>query len=291
MLWLLAIAANLTIETIFYLTHRQFARDNAGVARVAVMLMYACGALPIAVIWAMTTNSFSVDFSAQTLAYSVVASFLFSVSVLAGYFVDSKIEAAHSAIIHNIKPITVVLLGGLILGELLTPLQTIGAVIILTSATAVLWLGTRRRHRASRKNLPFYVLAIAAAVTAGAATVAEKSAINGMTVATYAVLGWGGQAAFLALYAGKSYKLIPQLIKSRKIYRVLFLGVLRGLASVSFVVAMKMTDNAPLVTVAAASKTALIAVGGYYFLHESANIRLKIAIAILTSIGVALLVF
>lgn len=289
MYWLAAAVANLFIETFFYLYHRRFARDNPQISKIATALMYSLGALPVGVIWLLATNEpLLTNVPTQTLIYCLIASFLFSLGILIGYVVDSKIEAAHSAIIHNIKPITVIILGAIILGETLNAPQSIGASIVLISGSLIVFLGTRRKK--NRINLkPYYVLAILAAINSGVATIFEKSAIDGLPMATYAVLGWGGQAFFLSLYAHKQFHLIPTLIKKNKLIPIIFLGILRGLSSVTFVFAMKSADNAPLITIIAASKTAPIALGGYLFLREKDHPLIKISIAVATSFGIVLL--
>jgi drug/metabolite transporter (DMT)-like permease len=286
MTWQLAILIQQLCETAYALIYRRYSQHHVGQHFLTLAIMYVGVIVPVGLVWSFSMGGPRFDFQPYVWLVLIVAGMLFALGNGANFIANTKLEASHFSVIYACRIIVTVLAAGLLIGELLSPSQLPGAAIVLFAALTVSFFNGKQ---AAKSKLKYVLIAFAGALMLGFATVSEKFLLGQMSLATYAVVGWMLQALCMALLARKE---LPQI---KKVFRhglktILLLGALRATAGVCFVTALTLSDNAALIASITAAQVVLVAIGGYIFLGERHNLRLKIGAAIAACLGVLLLI-
>lgn len=288
MTWQLAILIQQLAEVTFALVHRRYSQRHVGQHFLTLAIAYSCVVAPTAIVWALVSGGFSLAFPLHIWALLLFCSLMFALGNAAQYVANTKLEVAFHQIIFSCRVVVAVVASAILLGEVLSPMQLPGAVIVLLSAVAVGLVGGRKRKRGAK---PVYVLfSFAAAIVLGLAVVAEKSLLEQMPIANYVVIAWSLQALFLLALSGKEMKHLGKVIRGGDIKTVLLLGALRAVAAVCFVLALTLSDNAALISTITVGQVVLVAIGGYILLGERRNLLIKVGAATAASIGIIILI-
>lgn len=288
MTWQLAILTHQILETIFSLVYRKYARKHSGDHYITNAVMYLATIVPFGIIWSLTQGGPSLNFSGDLWWFFLLAGLLFALGNITAFAANTKVEASQFSIITSFRTVVIVVASWLLLNERLDFPQIIGAVIVFSASMFVIWL-TRRRH-AKREFGLYSLIAVLSAVLMGLAITNEKYILDGVTLATYVVIGWGLQAFFMALLAHRQFGRVKALIKDGSIKIILLLGALRAVAGFAFINALQLSDNVALIGSIAALHIILVTVGGYIFLRERKYGVYKFAAASAAFAGVVLLV-
>ena len=139
----LAGAAALLMTGVILLSARLMQTDNV---RAVTLHMHISGAA-LFVILSAATGDFSlpgstmgwIGFSAVPLAYTIaVAAFFAGIT---------RIGGVRASLVMNLEPIASIALGFILLGQVLSPQQLLGAAVVIGAVTAVKWLGTAKAVR------------------------------------------------------------------------------------------------------------------------------------------------
>lgn len=136
----LAGAAALLMTGVILLSARVLQTDNV---RTVTLHMHISGA-SLFVILSAATGEFSlpqttmgwVGFTAVPLVYTVaVAAFFAGIAWVGG---------VRASLVMNLEPIASIVLGFILLGQVLSPRQLLGAAIVIAAVTAVKWMGGQK---------------------------------------------------------------------------------------------------------------------------------------------------
>jgi drug/metabolite transporter (DMT)-like permease len=286
MTWQLAIIIQQLCEAAYALIYRKYSQKHVGQHFLTLAIMYVSVIVPVGIVWSLSMGGPRLDFPLYAWAVLLVVGLLFALGNGANYVANTKLEASHFSVIYACRIIVTIIAAGLLIGEVLSPSQLPGAVIVLFAALALSFFSNKR---AKKSKTRYVLVAFGGALLLGLSTVGEKFLLGEMSLATYAVVGWMLQAMFMALLA---HKQIPQIKKVLRngIKTILLLGALRATAGVCFVTALALSDNAALIASITAAQVVLVAISSYVFLGERRNLLLKVGAAVAASIGVILLV-
>lgn len=200
-------------------------------------------------------------------------------------------DAAVATIAGTLNAFFTIFFAAIVLGEVLTTLQIIGA-IVLVLAISYSVLATRAMHKKIGKNaLKMGLLyATLAGITYAFADVNEKSLLQDMNIGTYVIFGVGGQlvmAVIIALiFQRKKFVL---LLRPRVIGWSALGGTLRGLGGVCFILSEVKSNNVALVTVISSFKLIVVIFLGWWLLGERKYIARKLVSAGLAIAGLTVM--
>lgn len=288
MTWQLAILFQQTASTAYALLFRHYAKNNPAQTVIATALTDLMVLAPVAIIWSFTMGGPQFDFPAHLWWLFLLTGFLFAAGNIAMYKASTKVEASRFTIISTLRTVVIVVASGLLLSEHLTPIQTLGALIILSASFVVISLnGTKHKKQHHDR---YSVIAIVSAILIGLAVTAEKFLIGSTGLATYVFISWLLQTAFLTAFAWRQFGMVKEIVKKGSIKMLFVIGVLRSTAGVCFVTALALSNSASLIASVAAIHVVTTAIGGYIFLGERTHGRQKLAAALAAFVGVVLLV-
>jgi drug/metabolite transporter (DMT)-like permease len=288
MLWLIAVASEIILETIIALRYRVTAQNNPHDAILATAIMYGVGVAPIGIAYAAIFSKGVFVLSASLVLWTVVASVLFAVANVMIYRAYSKMDASLYAIINSSKYLVIVLGAYILLSDKLQARQLVGVSIIL--AASIYISVVTRRNKSKSVAIRFIVLAFAASIIIGFAQISERVAVTIAPMATYVALGWTIQALLLLILAKPDIRRLSAFRKNGTVPNLITTGLLRGIAGICIVYAVADTHNASLVFSLAASKVVAIALAGYIFLHERSFASARLSAVVATFAGIILIV-
>lgn len=196
-----------------------------------------------------------------------------------------RIDVAQFSLIAKAGTLFVVLGGWVLLGEHLSLIQLLGAVIVFASGLLVL-------PRFSRKTGTFDVVTILCLVfvlLAALAVTNEKFMLGRMNMSTYMVFGWGIQTVALWVFCLFSYKKwLPKLTK-RHALQSLSAGLLLFGVGIGWLNLLVQTNNLPLSSMIDSFSTVLVVVGSIFLLKERDNVPKKVVATVFGIIGLVIL--
>ena len=193
---------------------------------------------------------------------------------------NKNVDAGVYTLISNLSPLFTLALAIPFLGERLSPVQYAGIGILIVSGVIATLPHMRKDDRAVVQGLLFCLLSTA---LLGIGTAYERFMLDRIDFGAYLILGWGSQVVWMALLAGREWKLFPELVKSVGARTLLLYGLVNGLKSASFILTLLFT-SASLLSGAGDFMPIGIIIGAYFFLNERDHILRK---SIATVIGIA----
>lgn len=200
------------------------------------------------------------------------------------------VDAALGVLYSVLNILAVVVVATLMLGEGLSVLQAIGAVLLLASIILTTNMKTTKKVKA---NMHIAIwLSIVASVAFGFAISIEKYVLDQVGLPTYAVFGGMAQlSVFLALallYNRDQFKHFRTATFRNKVFR---LGLIRAGAGLLFLSSMVAADNASLIGMLSGFKIILTTILAAIMLKEVMFIKRKIYASIIATAGVGMLLW
>lgn len=285
MSWQLLLAIHLLLTAAFALIYRRTASNLKGFGRIVTAIMYIGVILPGGIAVALWQGDISFGFSAFSWLLFAIVGVLFAGINFLSYRANEELDAAQFAIITNLQALFVIAIAGLFLGERLSGLQLLGALLLVIAAVdvAVDKVGPRTFRLKSAS-----LLALGSSLMLAAAVTIEKALLNEVSFSTYLIVGWGAQSVAIGTLAFRDRKLV-RTISRRQLFEVLGLGLLRLGQGLTFIAAITLVE----VSVAASVrsyKPILVFIAALIFLGEKRDVRRKAIGAVLATVGLLLLV-
>jgi drug/metabolite transporter (DMT)-like permease len=200
-------------------------------------------------------------------------------------------DAAIGSIVATLNAIFAVIGASIVLNEILSPQQLIGAVILLCAVGYGL-LATHSIHKKiARHTLKLGIMyAFLAGIFFMIAAVNEKSLLEHMSDGTYMIFGVGWQclvAVILGVAVQPRYLRI--LWQPHVAVWSLLSGLLRGLGGAFFIIAEVNSNNVGLISVIANFRLIIVIFLGAWLLKERDHLRQKLVSAMTSLIGMAIM--
>jgi drug/metabolite transporter (DMT)-like permease len=242
---------------------------SAGIMLMAIALVTGFQAFDIAYLWVWILLNIGAAVIADILQFNAL----------------KRIDAGNFAIIESTRVVWTIAVATAFLGEGLAAIQVIGALIILSASTLVLW---SQRSKSSQAMTGF-VLAGSFAAVYGAATVVDRVLFQMVDVISYLGVALLVQGLVIGLIYRHRMRKVSQLFNRQN--AIPFAGdVLFFVPSIVLLLeAVKRTDNVSLLSALLPLSIILSVVLAAVFLRERNHMAHKAAGALLASIGVALL--
>ena len=284
MSWLPVITIYLASATAHSLLFRVTAATNPKRVLLSTLVIDVLSLAPIIII----VNLFfdvSYEYSWVFWAAMVAGGFCFTAANMITYLVSSRMDAAQFSIIYTIRPMLAILLSSLIIGESLAGEQYFGAALIIGSSLTIATLHARRQTLSGNW---ITLVAVAGFCFGAIASVNEKYLLNSIGYLNYVAVGLAVQLMTTGFITGSTARGLPGV--TRKLWRNLaILSVLRVTYAVTYITALKLSDNISLVSAATTYRTALIAAGSYFILKEKDHPRTKLIATGTATVGLLLL--
>lgn len=283
----MAVVGEIVLETILSLRYRAIAHKNPQNPLLATTVIYGLGVLPVGVVFWIISGASLPSLELSAIFWIITASALFASANVLIYKAYSKMDASLYAIINSSKYVVIVLGAMIILGDDFNSKQLIGAALILL---ANIYVSAVARHsHKQRVRLQFVFLAFGASIMIAVAQLSERIVLELAPIATYMLIGWGLQVIILILFSRPTRYKMRHFQRAGLLRQLVTTGVLRGLAGVCIVYAVAATQNASLVFSLAATKVIAVAVAGYIFLNERLYAKERIGAALVTLVGIVLI--
>ncbi len=283
--WQLLATAQIFFSSFDALLQRKLAKvDNVSAhtkstfAHVGVLTIGAC--------YAAFTGGVSLNFDNIAYVYAISSALLIALGSIAIFIAAESLDAANLNIIIMLRAVGVTIVASVLLGETLSPYQLLGATLIMLAGFIASHPDRGEKVRKSR-GVSMALLGVA---FFSVGLVLEKATIDEMGLSTYVLIGWGLQLFFVTFLSMKRIR--NDGIRNIKILapKMMMLGIMTGLGGLTYVAALSLSDNTPLVVSFLNLKVLLVILGGYIFLREKKGMHHKIIGGILALGGVMLLV-
>lgn len=118
----------------------------------------------------------------------------------------------------------------------------------------------------------------------------ERFMLNRIDFGAYLIYGWGSQIIWSEILAGKELKKLPELFNktAEKREALIAWGLVSVLKSVAFILALKISGSASIISASSNFISIVIVIAAYFFLKERQHMINKWLAAIVGIIGLLL---
>lgn len=285
MTWQLLVVAYLFFGTGSYLVRRSLAQSLSEHNRLVNAFFFLAVLYPTGLVFALfSQHNLSIGWT--NFLFILFGSSLFPIINILAYKASKHVDAGLYTILNNLTPIVTIIAASLLLNETLNTQQLAGAIIIILSA----FLATLPRilHRHITKTEGIYIAVLSVSLL-GLAIVFERWMLTRMDFGAYLVYGWGAQTFWSVAFALADRQRLNILFTKRNFKPVLWYGLANTFKGICFVGALKLSDNASLVSAAVSFMAVTVVLAAYVFLKEREYLVFKIIAAIVGTIGLIIL--
>lgn len=237
-------------------------------------------------------NSGQINFSIEPTYYAFAAlvGLLFTIWTILTFITLRYVDAAVGTLLTVLNLLSVVIVSSYFLGERLSLLQGMGAILLLISILII--FATKQSKYIRRKTSIALILSLIASICFGLAISGEKYLLDTIGAPTYAIVGIGLQFLPLVLlailYNRSQFKLFD---KPEFRARVFLMGFVRGGAGLLFILSLVGANNASLVGVLSGFKIILTTLLAAILLKELTFIKRKLLASFIACVGVGLMLW
>lgn len=285
MTWQLLLGSYLVLGTAAYLLRRRLATTLEAHNRLINGFFFLAVLYPLGLIVALFSNP-NLSIGWHNVLILLVGSGVFPLINILAFKASKDVDAGLYTIINNLTPIITIVAASLLLQETLNGRQLLGAVIVIAS-TFLATLPRLRRSSAGTHN--GIVLALASISLLGLAIVFERWMLTRIDFGAYLVFGWGAQTIWMAMLAWPERDNLRVLGKRANFYPILGYGATNALKGLCFVGALKLSNNASLVSASASFMAVLVVLSAYFVLKEKQWLWFKVSAAAIGTVGLIIL--
>ncbi len=285
MTWQTLLTLYLVLNTISYILQRKLGASLAKHKRLVAGFFFVVVHYPLGLVAACMDHP-DLRISWVNLVALLVGSWIFPVINILYLKASKHLDAGRFTVLSNLTPIVTIVAATLLLGERLTGAQLLGASIIIASAFIVTLTHVRKRGRVSQQGV---VVAIVAFMLAGLATVYERWMLGQMDLGTYIVFGWGAQTLWMLVLAWPERKSLGVLKKKKYLLPISSFALASAAKGILFLAALQLSGNASLFGAFASFTAIMVVPAAYFLLKERQSMRLKVAAAVIGTIGLIIL--
>ncbi len=191
-------------------------------------------------------------------------------------------EASIFTVLFASRSLWLILGAILLLSEKFSTQQFMGAVLIITSVIIISW--KRQQIRLQKGEL----FAILAAFLLACSILNDAYIVKAFNVPSYLTLQYLITSIFLWIVYHRKTKKIISLVQSKTIHKIALLAIAYGTASITYLSAYKLGNNAAQLGTIFQISSILTVLLAIIILKEKSSIPIKIVAAILSFIGVLL---
>jgi len=282
MSWQILIGISVILYSVSVLLQRILLKNNKS-EPISFSIFFQIGvALVIGIIVLIIQGRIPISNIANISWSVLVMTILYALSNIFIFKSLKVTEASRFTIIFSSKTLFAIIGSSLIFKEGLTPIQWVGAVLIIVGVVAV---------SSSKLNLKFNkgdMFALAAAFLFGLANTNDRFLVKFFDPYSYVVLGFLLPGVLIAIFYPKKIVNMKEYIKKTFIFKMLLLCLLYGLSAVAFFAALSISPNSSQIFTINAFGAIITVVLAIIILKERDYLARKIIGAIISLAGLLL---
>ncbi len=269
-----------------YILRRVLAQQLGEHNRLINAIFFICFLLPATILLSILFPH-NLDVGPLNLLFLFGGSIIWPLFNIVAFRANKEVDVSIFTIISNASPVFTLVIALPLLHESLNLEQCLGVGLLIASGILAAFAQLKKHNRASTNGILFCILS---AAVLGVAVAYERFMLNRIDFGAYLIYGWGSQIIWAALLAGKELKKFPKLLqKSAEIKKILFFwGTTSALKSVAFIMVLKISGSASLISAASNFLSVAVVVAAYFYLKERQHMLHK---WIAVTIGIAGLLF
>lgn len=273
--WQIAITLAVVAIVVFNLLQRHYSQHSQLPQTFPPAMLFLLGVWPLGIVVGLSTPH-EVNWSPWLIFLLIGGSLMVNISSILGYMAVKHLPLAQFGTINQLGGVFVVILGGLLLSEHLTPAQLVGGVLLIAGAVLAIQAPRAAHKRVHETQYSKAItLTVVGSVFIAIGLVAEKAALNHMDFGAYLIFGYGAQAlGLVAIASREASRENLQKISRTDIKPTLIMGLALGITGTSYVASLAGSDNIALVTVIMSCSLPLTVFASYLVLHERDNPKL-----------------
>jgi drug/metabolite transporter (DMT)-like permease len=220
------------------------------------------------------------------LAIIAIGSLIFPIVNIVAFKANKDVDVGVYSIIANLMPVITIITAWGLLGDTLTPRQMLGAAILLFSSIIIMLPQLSHRSRSSVKGM---LLAVLSTVLLGLGITYERFVLGRIDFGAYLVIGWGAQSLWMLALAWPERHKLKKLMGEGKWKRIYAYTLSTTFRSLCFITALRLAQNASLVSSAISFTAVMVVLAGYIYLKEKEWVWLKVGSALVGTAGLIIL--
>ena len=145
----------------------------------------------------------------------------------------------------------------------------------------------RGSAKSSRNGI---LLCVLSAAVLGIAVAYERWMLGRVDFGAYLIFGWGAQIAWSLFLARKDLRQMPVLLRASEMRNsIVAWGTSSTLRSISFILALKLSGSASLISAASDFMSVAVVIAAYFYLREREHLLAK-SMAAIVGVGGLLLI-
>lgn len=283
MSWELLICVSVILYSVSVLLQRLLLKeDKSESISFSIFFQFGVALVTAVFVFIMQGTIPLPDFS--KISWSVFA--MTTLYALANIFIFKALkstEASRFTVIFSSKTLFAALSASVLFKEVLTPIQWIGAILIIAG---IVIISMKKFH--TRLNMGDF-FALLAAILFGLANVNDRFLVQFFDPYTYVVIGFFLPGFAIAIMYPKKILLLPTYLRKNFLYKMVFLCLLYGLSAVTFFAALQRTPNSSQLFSINAFGAIITVVLSIMILKEKEHMWKKILGVVISVIGLLLI--
>ncbi len=281
MSWQMYIALSVVLYSISVLLQRVLVKDNSRSVAFSVIFQIVTGIM-LALIGFAVSDMTIPDL--RPLVWNlIVMAVLYGLGNVSIFRSLKDTEASVFTILFSTRALFTITASSLLLHEVLSGRQLLGAGFIFAAVVLVNWRSKRIKFGTGE------LLAIGAAICFGLANTNDRYLLQSFPFYPFLTIAFIVPAGLVAALYPREMKYIPMFLKGAALPRLLLLCVFYALSAITFYAALQTGDNSSQVAAVNLTSVIVIVLLSVIFLKEREHTSRKIIGAVLSFIGLLLL--
>lgn len=283
MSWQLLIAVSVTLYSVSTLMQRVLVKDNSKPIAFSIVFQVLTG-IVIAIVGLLTSSDMSFPRLAPIVGNLVAMIVLYGLANIAIFSSLKETEASVFTILFSTRALFTIAASSILLQEVLTGKQLIGASLIFLAVIVVNWKSGKNMLHLGRGEL----YAIAAAACFGFANTNDRYILQSFPLYSYLSLAFIAPPVLIASLYPKEIKSITTFFSKKMLPKVLLLSFVYTFSAITFFAALQTGGNSSQIATVNLTSVIVIVLLAVIFLKEREHTVQKIAGAAICFMGLLL---
>lgn len=268
-MWQISIFFYFVFGATSYLLRRVLAQKLGEHNRLINSIFFLFFLLPAAIILSFFFPH-NLNVGALNLFLLFGGSIIWPILGIISFRANKEVDVGIFTIISNLSPIFTLAIALPFLNESLRMPQFFGVGLLVLSGLLAASSQLNKHNRLSVNNI---LICLLSAIVLGVAVAYERFMLSRVDFGTYLIYGWGSQIIWSTILAGKELKKLSKLFSKTEENRktLIVWGVVNTLKSVAFILALKVSGSASIISAASNFMSIVVVITAYFYLKERQN--------------------
>lgn len=286
-MWQLFIVLYFIFSTAAYLLRRVLAQKIGEHNRLINSIFFLVFLLPAAIILTFFFPH-NLNVGWVNLVLLLGGSVVWPISNIVAFSANKKVDVGIFTIINNLSPLFTMMIALPFLHENMSVLQYLGIVLLILSGVIA---ASSHAMKNIRMSLEGILMCLFSAVVLGVGIAYESFMLHRVDFGAYLIYGWGAQIVWMAILTGRELRKLPKFINTNaEISKMLLIwGGMKALGSVAFILALKISGSASIISSASDFLSVSVVIAAWFFLNERKHIIYKLFASVIGIAGLLLI--